>query len=107
MRRVIAILLTLTIVFFVSGCAGISYYFQPNANPNVKWSTEDGVVWFVLDGKSDSAEIKGIKYYVRFNNANRMSFSDDDNWIRISFSCKFKKTRLLQLLAMTNMIFWV
>lgn len=95
MRRIVTILLTLSILFFVSGCAGISYYFQPDIDPNIIWKTEDGSVWFILDGKSNSAGINELRYSVGFNNANGMGFSDFDNWLMLSFSCKFKRNRII------------
>lgn len=95
MRKIITILLTLSILLFMSGCVGISYYFQPDIDPNVIWKTKDGSVWFILDGESNSAGINNVEYNAGLNTSDRLGFSNQENQPRISFSCKFKRNKII------------
>lgn len=98
MKKTIAMILLLFICSGMVGCVGISFYFQPDIDSNVRWSTEDGSVWFISDGKENPAEINGVAYRSAFDYSDKLDFlveSDIYSDVHIRFSCQFKRNKII------------
>ena len=101
MKRIFLILLAVFLAINLTACAGISYYFQPSFDSNIKWSTEDDSVWFIHSGEGKNlACVYEKNYSAAFDYSNKLDFwSIDKNGkperLYIGFDCKFKHNKIV------------